>query len=196
MTRTLSFVSSRAGVTSAAVCVTLASAAFGQAFQGTLQQVISTGNFTVVEPPAPGAPELLHISITDAIWLNPGEVQLRDLGTPTLSDRIIFFNAPDTTGVLRANIMFGSDDEQGNLPPNLPAIGVVPIVGQFPEGAPVTQLFTAQDSTGAAVPFPATIFSDGDPTAPGSPSDGLSVPSPATSALVGAGLLLMRRRRA
>ena len=196
MTRNSSFVVSRAGLMAAASCLALASAAFGQVFQGTLSQFISTGNFNVAEPPVPGAPELLQIFITDAIWLTPGEVQLRDVGAAFLSDRIIFFNAPDTSGVLKANIWFGSDDELGNLPGNLPPIGIVPILGVFPEGQPVTQAFTAQDSSGAAVSILATILSDGDPTQPGAPSDRLSVPSPASGVLLATGLLVMRRRRA
>jgi hypothetical protein len=187
------FFASGAGV--AAALGALAGAAYGQNFQGTLQQFISTGTFSIPEPPPPGAPELLHISITDAFWLTPGEVQFTEAGSTALSDRIIFLNTQSSTGGLQANILFGSDDEQGNLPPNLPPIGIVPVIGAFPEGQPLTLPFGVQDASGVSTTLLITMISDGDPSQPGAPSDQLSVPSPATGVLIGAGMFMMRRRR-
>jgi hypothetical protein len=176
----------------AALCVT--TAVFGQTFTGTLDDVLSHGAFSIDEV-AGGPPQLLTIYITNAVWADPGEVMfIEDDGR--LSDRVIFFNQEDDNGRLRAQCFFGSDDEQGNLPPELPPIGTVPILGQFPEGLPLDFLFTAIKNPSTPVPVRATCFSDGEQSSGQSDFVNFTpVPAPGTLALFGAVSAFVSRRR-
>lgn len=172
----------------------------------------------VALPEIPTQPQQADLVIHGTFWdfgaiPGPWEVQMMDLvpdlppNEPqySLSDRFIYYNAPNATGGLEAHILMMSDPDQFQPNPTwLPGVQPIPIgattvIATLDEQ--IQNLYTLTWHYDGPPPegfdYFVTFASDG-PTDQGTISDFISiqmVPTPGAAALLGLGVLGFARRR-